>query len=393
MPHPPAFPGDNDNRGAVLRLWTYNRRRKIGMGQLGKGLNRKEVRSLVDNITRRGFVGGGAALGALVAMGGLRPGVTSAEALSNLGILPDDLPAKKYKMATIEVGAASTWVSYGIETSKFVGSLLGVEVEPFDGQFDPANQLSAFQTVAQGTYDFVAVHPAASDALIDGADAVIAKGWPLVVMDTRVIQDPEAFANYGHLTFLEPDNIAMGFTVANELFKAIGGEGEVIHTQGQLGHTGAQGRAEGFKRALEAYPNIKVVDEQPGDWQVEKVATLWQDLLQRFPNVKGGFFHSDDMALAASAVVQSAGKQDQIKLVGVDGQKNACEAIIDGRLTASVINPSGRIHGGAIWAGYLKVSGTDQHPGDMPKFIRTDGGPITADNAPGYLWLGYNHLY
>jgi ribose transport system substrate-binding protein len=365
------------------------------MGQLGKGLNRKEVRSLVSSITRRGFVGGGAGLAALATMGGLRPGVTAAAALSNLGILPDDLPAAKYKAASIEVGLASTWVSHGIETSKFVGSLLGVEVEGFDGQFDPANQLSAFQTVSQGTYDFVAVHPAASDALIDGSDAVIAKGWPLVVMDTRIIQDKDQFAQYGHLTFLEPDNIAMGFTVANELFKAIGGEGEVVHTQGQLGHTGAQGRAAGFKLALEAYPNIKVVDEQPGNWQVEVVAALWQDLLTRFPNIVGGFFHSDDMALGARAVIDSAGKRDQIKIVGVDGLKNACEAIINGDMTASVINPSGRIHGGAMWAGYLKVSGTDNYSGGdvMPKFIRTDGGPITLDNAPGYIWLGDNYQY
>jgi ribose transport system substrate-binding protein len=365
------------------------------MGQLGKGLNRKEVRSLVNNITRRGFLGGGAAFTALAAMGGLRPGVTAAEAISNLGIIPDDLPATKYKAATIEVGAASTWVAHGIETSKFFGSLLGVEVEPFDGQFDPANQLSAFQTVSQGTYDFVCVHPAASDALIDGSDAVIAKGWPLVVMDTRLVQDPEAFKSYGHMTFIEPDNIYMGFTVANELFKAIGGEGEVIHTQGQLAHTGAQGRYQGFNLALQAYPNIKVVDEQPGDWQGPIVASLWQDLLQRFPNVVGGFFHSDDMALAARAVIDSAGKRDQVKIVGVDGLKNACEAIIAGDMTASVINPSGRIHGGAIWAGYLKVSGTDKYSGgsDMPKFIRADGGPIVIDNAPGYIWLGDNLQY
>lgn len=363
------------------------------MGQLGKGLNRKEVRSLVSNITRRGFVGGGAAFTALAAMGGLRPGVTAATALNNLGILPDDLPAKKYKMATIEVGAASTWVSHGIETSKFFGSLLGVEVEPFDGRFDPANQLAAFETVSQGTYDFVAVHPAASDALIDGSDAVLAKGWPLVVMDTRLVQDPDAFANYGHLTYLEPDNIYMGFTVANELFKAIGGEGEVVHTQGQLAHTGAQGRAVGFKMALEAYPNVKVVDEQPGDWQVEKVAALWQDLLTRFPNIVGGFFHSDDMALGARSIIDSAGKRDQVKIVGVDGLKNACEAIIAGDMTASVINPSGRIHGGAIWAGYLTVSQTDMSTAPIPKFIRTDGGPITLDNAPGYIWLGDNMQY
>jgi len=363
------------------------------MGQLGKGLNRKEVRSLVNGITRRGFVGGGMGISALAALGGLRPGVSAAQALHNLGILPEDLPAASMKMATIEVGAASTWVAHGIETSKFVGSLLGVEVEPFDGQFDAANQLTAFQTVSQGDYDFVAVHPAASDALKDGADAVIAKGTPLVVMDTRLIQDEAEFSSYGHLTFIEPNNEYMGFTVATELFKAIGGEGEVIHTQGALAHTGAQGRARGFAMALEGYPNIKVVDEQPGDWQVEKVATLWQDLLTRFPDVKGGFFHSDDMALAARSVIDSAGKRDQVKIVGVDGLKNACEAIIAGDMTASVINPSGRIHGGSIWAGYLTVSGTDNSTAPLPKFIRADGGPITLDNAPGFIWLGDNYQY
>jgi hypothetical protein len=65
-------------------------------------------------------------------------------------------------------------------------------------------------------------------------------------------------------------------------------------------------------------------------------------------------------------------------------------------MVASVINPSGRIHGGAIWAGYLKVSGTDMYKkdyGDFPKFIRTDGGPITKDNAAGYIWLGDNLQY
>lgn len=372
-----------------------NRRLTISE-KLGKGLNRKEVSELTSSITRRGFVGGGMGLAGLAVAAGFRPGMTSAAALNNLGILPDDLPAATMKAATVEVGAASTWVSHGIETSVFFGKLLGVDVQSYDGQFSPENQLQALQTISSETWDWVQLHPAASDALKDGTDAIIANGTPLIVMDTRVIQDPAAFAEYGHLTYLEPDNIYMGSTVATELFKAIGGEGEVIHTQGQLGHTGAQGRAAGFNAVLANYPNIKVVDEQPGNWQVETVASLWQELLQRFPNVKGGFFHSDDMALAARSVVEAAGMQDQVKIVGVDGLRNVCEAILADKMTASVINPSGRIHGGAVWAGYLHVSGTDMYKkdyGDFPKFIRTDGGPITKDNAAGYIWLGDNLQY
>jgi len=378
---------------SVVKL---NRRLTIAE-KIGKGLDRKEVGIISESISRRGFVGGGMALGALAAAAGLRPGVTSAEALTNLGIIPDDLPAKKYKAATVEVGAASTWVSHGIETSILFGQLLGVDVQAFDGQFDPANQLTALQTIATEDWSFVQLHPAASDALKDGTDAIIAKGVPLVVMDTRVIQDPEEFANYGHLTFLEPNNIYMGETSTTELFKAMGGKGEVIHTQGALAHTGAQGRAQGFHNVLANYPDIKVVDETPGNWKGPEVSSLWQDLLQRFPNVTGGFFHSDDMALAAAEVVESAGQKGVIFITGGDGLRNACEAILADTLTATVINPSGRIHGGAIWAGYLQVSGTDKYKKDItpgiPKFIRADAGPITKDIAPGYAWLGDNLLY
>ncbi|MGZ5410865.1 MAG: sugar ABC transporter substrate-binding protein, partial [Aeromicrobium sp.] len=268
-----------------------------------------------------------------------------------------------------------------------------VEVTSFDGEFSVEKQLQDLQTISSQGFDFVAVHPSASDALVDAASQIIAAGIPLIDMDTRLIQDPAEFAEFGYLTYLEPDNIYMGSTVAEELFKAMNYEGEVIHTQGQLAHTGAQGRAEGFRQTVAKYPNITVVDETPGNWEGPQVATLWQDLLQRYPNVKGGFFHSDDMALAAQSVIEAAGMQDQVLLVGVDGLKNAAEAILEDKLLASVINPSGRIHGGAIWAGYLTVSGTDMSESGVPKFIRTDGGPITKDNAAGYIWLHDNMQY
>ena len=97
--------------------------------------------------------------------------------------------------------------------------------------------------------------------------------------------------------------------------------------------------------------------------------------------------------MAARSVIEAAGLQDQVKIVGVDGLKNACEAILADKMLASIINPSGRIHGGAIWAGYLTVSGTDKAEGGIPKFIRTDGGPITKNTAAGYIWLHDNMQY
>jgi len=361
-------------------------------------LEREELGDRVRKMTRRGMVGGLAGISALAGTLGVGYRTTAAEAFKSVGLVPEDLPAKQYKAITVEVLAASTWVSHGMETAKFFGDLLGVEVSSFDGQGQPELQLQALLDAANQDFDFIALHPSSSDALIDGADAIIESGKPFIIMDTRLIQDPAANAEYPYLTYIEPDNLYMGSTVANELFKAIGGEGQVIHTQGALGHTGAQGRAEGFNLTAANYPGIEVVDETPANWLPDEAFTLWQDLLQRYPDVKGGYFHSDDMALGARAAVESAGMQDQVKIVGVDGLRNACEAILQDRLTATVINPSGRIHGGAIWAGYYQVSGTDNYTGfdgntEIPKFIRADGGPIVKENALGYLWLHDNFQY
>ena len=179
-------------------------------------------------------------------------------------------------------------------------------------------------------------------------------------MDTRLVQDPEEFANFGHLTYLEPDNIYMGSTVANELFKAMGGEGQVIHTQGLSSPIPAPrvGPRDSTRR-WRTTRTSKWSTKRPATGKPDQVASLWQDLLQRFPDVGAGSSTPTTWPSPRASVVEAAGLQDQVMIVGVDGLKNVCEAILEDKLLASVINPSGRIHGGAIWAGYLTVSGTD----------------------------------
>ena len=92
-----------------------------------------------------------------------------------------------------------------------------------------------------------------------------------IQMDTTISKD-----DIGITTFLEPDNIYMGSVVAEAIFQKMGGKGNVIMTQGALGHTGAQGRAAGFKEALAKYPDIKLLAEDPADWDVNKLQSAAQ---------------------------------------------------------------------------------------------------------------------
>jgi ribose transport system substrate-binding protein len=135
---------------------------------------------------------------------------------------------------------------------------------------------------------------------------------------------------------------------------------------------------------VKKYPNVKVVDTTPGDWEVAKVARIWETLLTKYPKIDAAYFHNDDMAFAAYDVMKAKNRTN-IKVGGCDAMPPALQAVVDGRMTATVRNPSCLIHGGAIIAGVAAVvSGekTGIGQGMIPKHVVTDGPVVTKANAP-----------
>ncbi len=186
--------------------------------------------------------------------------------------------------------------------------------------------------------------------------------------------------------FLAPDNEFMGASVTQALANAIGGKGKVIMTQGALGHTGAQGRAKGFNSVIKQFPNIEVLDTQPADWDVSKTARLWETYLTKYPQIDAAFFHNDDMALAAYNIMK-AHNRTNILIGGVDAMPPAIQAVSEGRMFATVRNPSCRIHGGAIVAGVAAVTAGEKSGQGIPKSVVTDGPVVTKANAAGMQWM------
>jgi ribose transport system substrate-binding protein len=160
---------------------------------------------------------------------------------------------------------------------------------------------------------------------------MIDAGIPVIDMDTLIA--PLDTINV--LTFLAPNNVFMGASVTQALVDAINGEGNIVMTQGALGHTGAQGRAKGFHSVVSKYPKIKVLDEQPADWDVTKVARIWETLLTKYPKIDAAYFHNDDMALAAYKVMEAKGRTG-IKIGGCDAMPPAIKAVQDGQMYATV---------------------------------------------------------
>ena len=91
------------------------------------------------------------------------------------------------------------------------------------------------------------------------------------------------------------------------------------------------------------------------------------------------------MALAAANVMKAHGRTE-ILIGGVDAMPQAIQAVVDGRMHATVRNSSCRIHGGAIVAGVAAARGPKTGL-PIPKQIVIDGPIVTRTNAPGMLWM------
>src|SRR6201994_2193887 len=313
---------------------------------------------------------------------------TAAALLGGLGIHPAlaaeaGRSEKPLKAAFSNAGLQATWCAQGKQAAEWWGKLFNVEVTWFDGQLDAVKQRAAIDNMASQKWDFVAIQAFGIGTLTQPVQKMIDAGIPVIDMDTLIAPLDQINVH----SFLAPDNEFMGASVTQALVTAINGKGKIIMTQGALGHTGAQVRAKGFNTVVKQFPNIEVLDTQPADWDVSKTARLWETYLTKYPEIDAAFFHNDDMALAAYNIMK-AHNRTNILIGGCDAMPPAIQAVAEGRMFATVRNPSCRIHGGAIVAGVAAVVGGEKSgAGGIPKSVVTDGPVVTKANAPGMQWM------
>jgi len=320
--------------------------------------------------SRRSFLKAGAALGASASF---------ANILSFIDYRRARAQDEPIRAAMSSAGLAGSWNAQGQDAALYWANQLGVEVTWFDGEFDPAKQRAKFDQIATETWDFVAVQPNTIGVLVEPIQAIIDSGAAVIGMDT-LIAPLDQLQEMGVLAFVAPDNVFMASSVMARVIAKMGGAGKISHIGGQPGHTGAQARGQGFLNAVSQYPDIEVVDDQPGNWDVSTAAALTESVLNRHPDLKAIFADNDDMAIAARQVVENAGLGDQVVVGGVDAMPSALEAVANGQLVATCRNPSCRIHGWSVVVGaYAATVGLEQARQDIPFFILADGPVVTAD--------------
>ena len=82
------------------------------------------------------------------------------------------------------------------------------------------------------------------------------------------------------------------------------------------------------------YPDIEIVASLPGNYEMEPAMRATEDILTKNKELDAIFAASDDMAKGTLRAVEAAGRKDEILVLGYDGQPDAIQLVMEGRLDA-----------------------------------------------------------
>jgi erythritol transport system substrate-binding protein len=196
-----------------------------------------------------------------------------------------------------------------------------------------------------------------------GADSSVAAvrratkaGIPCFLIDRAIDADGIAKAQ------IIADNDQGARIVAAEFVRGLmPAGGDYAELLGRESDTNAQVRTTGFHAILDKQPSLVRVSAQSANWSQSEAFQKTETILQGHQNLRGIIAGNDTMALGAAAAIKSSGRSG-IVVTGFDGSPDAVDAIRNGSLLATSLQPAVMIARRAVDEAdkYLKSGSTGQ---------------------------------
>lgn len=245
--------------------------------------------------------------------------------------------AKVYTIGYSQCNSAEPWrANMDASVKAAAAEHANVKLVAKDAQNDRARQISHVKEFVTAKVDALIVSPldtSLTTAIGDAFDA----GIPVIVLDRAVLGEK-------YTVFIGGDNKVIGAEVGKWAAKTLGGKGNVVELKGLASSVPAGDRSEPFRAAL-AGTEIKVVYDADMEWLKAKAREKMQAALAR-QSEKGSiqlvYGANDPAAIAAYEVAKDAGREKEMKFVGVDAlPEEGIEAVRKGILDATFEYPNG----------------------------------------------------
>jgi ABC-type sugar transport system substrate-binding protein len=246
-------------------------------------------------------------------------------------------PQKNYEDLIIgfaQLGAESEWRVANTISIKETAEKLGVELRFLDAQQKQENQIEAVRKLIIQKVDVIGISPIVETGWYEVFQEAKDAGIPIIIVDRRAAVPENLYISYLGSDFLEE-----GHNAARIMAELVGGEAIIVELVGTVGSAPANDRYRGFRDILKDYPGMKIIDSQSGDFTRARGREVMADFLQKHGNkITAVYAHNDDMALGAIQAIEEYGLRPgvDIKIVSVDATRGAFEAMIAGKLNATV---------------------------------------------------------
>ncbi|HEY3267131.1 MAG TPA: substrate-binding domain-containing protein [Armatimonadota bacterium] len=201
-----------------------------------------------------------------------------------------------------------------------------------DAQNVASNQVNQVENLNTQGIDALMISPVESAPLTPEVTKIYKKGIPVILLDRATDNDQ-------YTSLVGADNVLIGKMAGEYVKKAYPKGAKIIEIAGIAGATPTKERAKGFREGIGNDPKYSILASQPGNYLRGKAIEVFQTMFTAHPDVEVVYAHNDEMALGASGVLDKAGKLKDVAVIGVDGQKEAIQAVAAGKMAATFVYP------------------------------------------------------
>lgn len=251
-----------------------------------------------------------------------------------------------------------------------------IDLQVADGKEDAQTQLDQIKNAVTQGVDGVIYFPGDQASTIPVVRYLSESGVPFIVLNSKVDESVQDLVP----CYVGSDYKAMGKVAGEIACDTLGDEGgNIVIINGLAGTEVAMSTGEGFEEAISTNPNIKVLADQPADWDTAKAMTIMEDYITTFGDQINLVFAMDGgMAKGAAQALQNAGLYGKIPLVTSDQGQFALDAIAAGDM-AGTAKQDPQEEGVLAIQTVLKVINGE----DVPQWEVLPTEKLTKDNIEG----------
>ena len=203
-----------------------------------------------------------------------------------------------------------------------------------DAQNDTLQQRAQVEEFVGSKVDLIIISPKEAQPLTEPVAHAIEAGIPVIVLDRRLLG-----TNY--TCFIGADNKKIGKAAGEWIAKALGGHGNVVELMGLQTSTPGQDRHSGFMEGI-AGTDIKIIFSADMQWLEPNARQEMESALSRSDKIDLVYAHNDDGAHGAYLAAKAAGREKQMKFVGIDAlPQEGVVYVQQGILNATFQYPTG----------------------------------------------------